>query len=92
MNIILVLINHKTFEVSVKWGKGYLLYWKKVQVLFGKFYHPPIKIVFVFVIYFQMEQLDEASKPDIPYPYQMSTRGNGTRVNRYLPKPSVSNI
>lgn len=53
---------------------------------------PPIKFVFVFVIYFQMEQLDEASKPDIPYPYEMSARGNGTRVNRYLPKPSVSNI
>lgn len=40
----------------------------------------------------EMEQLDEASKPDIPYPYEMSTRGNAARVNRYLPKPSISNI
>jgi len=39
-----------------------------------------------------MEQLDEASKLDIPYPYEMSARGNAARVNRYLPKPSISNL
>jgi hypothetical protein len=32
-----------------------------------------------------MEKLDEASKPDVPYPYEMSARGNAARVNRYLP-------
>jgi hypothetical protein len=73
-------------------GKGIYCIGRKYKCYSGNLTLPPIKIVFVFVIYFQMEQLDEASKPDIPYPYEMSTRGNGTRVNRYLPKPSVSNI
>jgi hypothetical protein len=40
----------------------------------------------------RMEKLDEASKPDVPYPYEMSARGNAARVNRYLPQPIVSNL
>lgn len=49
--------------------------------------------LYLYLLYtFQMEQLDEASKQDIPYPYEMSKRGNAARVNRYLPKPSIANL
>lgn len=40
----------------------------------------------------EMDKLDEASKPDCPYPYEMSWRCNVARVNKYVPKSAVSNM
>jgi hypothetical protein len=46
----------------------------------------------MYAIYFQMEKLDEASNPDVPYPYDLIAKANAARVNRYLPQPIVSNL
>ena len=40
----------------------------------------------------EMEKLDEASNPDVPYPYDLIAKANAARVNRYLPQPIVSNL
>lgn len=40
----------------------------------------------------QMDRLDAVSKPDVPYPYEMSLRVNLNRVNRYNPQPLVKNL
>ncbi|KAL8612656.1 hypothetical protein ACOMHN_044597 [Nucella lapillus] len=37
----------------------------------------------------QMKELDEVSRPDIPYPYEMLPRSNATRTNPWNPSPYV---
>ncbi|KAL8612662.1 hypothetical protein ACOMHN_044603 [Nucella lapillus] len=36
-----------------------------------------------------MKELDEVSRPDIPYPYEMLPRSNATRTNPWNPSPYV---
>lgn len=38
-----------------------------------------------------MEELDTASQPDIPYPYEMVWRLNKPRVNTFYPTSFVEN-
>ena len=42
--------------------------------------------------FFQMEKLDEASKPDTGYPYDIMGIFNANRVNKYVPKSIVGNV